>query len=159
MPSGMSDAETTGASTAGSGHGHDAPRRVLLVHLDHDRREALPDAVLQQPGLDQVEDHPLVAVRALRGLLHRPGQVGQRGVHPVGHLGAGAQGDADLRGVAVAEPAQRGGHVGVLGVEGAVQRLGRGLAVEGDVPAAAEQPGAGRDHRGVLRLGRRRGRG
>ena len=34
--------------------------------------------------------------------------------HPAGHLGAGAQRDADLAGVAVAEPAQRRGHVGVL---------------------------------------------
>ena len=132
---------------------------VLLVDLDHDRLEALADAVLQQPGLDQVEHHPLVAVGALRGLLHLLGELGQRGVHPVRHVVAGAQREADLGGVAVAEPAQRRGDVGVLGVERAVQRLGRGLAVEGDVAAAAQQPGAGRDHRGVLRLRRRRGRG
>ena len=53
------------------------------------------------------------------------GSSGSCSVTQSGHLGARAQGQADLAGVTVAEPAQGRGDVGVLGGERGVLRLGR----------------------------------
>ena len=125
----MSDAEVTGASTAGSATVTTPRVGSFSFDVDHDRREALPHAVLQQAGLDQVEDHPLVAAaRAATDSCIVPGSSGSAACTQSGTSVPAHSAMQISAGVAVAEPAQRGGHVGVLGGERACAAAGPGIS-------------------------------
>ena len=160
MPSGSGDGETTGASMAGSRTVDRAAVRVLLVDRDHHAVEGLAD-----PGPAARRPRPGRGPSARSGAASWPvrcivfGRSGSAACTQSGHVVAGAQRDAHLDGVAVGEATQRRGDVGVLRGQPGVPGLGRHLAVEGDVPAAAQQPGAGHDQRGLRRAPSGRGCG
>ena len=154
-PSGSSPAPVTGASTPSS-----RTTRCPCVGSSFSSTETTTPSNSRRPGRRAARPRPGRPPRARRPrplgrALHLLRQPGQRREHPVGHGLLGAQRHAHLAGVAVGEAAQRRGDVGVLRGQRGVLRVGRHLAVEGDVAAAAQQPGAGHDRprRGRARSG------